>query len=81
MTREQFKQKTITHYHNKQLYAATEKNELQETINKLKHQQIANEQLIKTETAYQTTPLSQAIPKNVNMASVTNRGQQIIKLQ
>ena len=34
------------------------------------------EQPTKAETAHQITTLSQAIPKNVNTASVTNRGQQ-----
>ena len=67
---EQFKHETIKHVHNKQLYAASKKksntittniymhpqkvNELQEQINKLKHQQIANEQPRKTETKPQT---------------------------
>lgn len=35
--------KTIKQKYNKQLYAATEDNKLQEEINKLKDQQIANE--------------------------------------
>ena len=52
-------------------------NELQEEINKSKHQEIVIEQLTKTETAYQFTNLTQAIPKNVNTISLTNRGLQI----
>ena len=51
-------------------------NELQEEINKLKHQEIVIEQLTKTETAYQFTNLTQAIPKYVNTISLTNRGLQ-----
>ena len=51
-------------------------NELQEEINKLKYQQIADEQPTKAETTHKITSLSQAISKNVNTASVTNRGQQ-----
>ena len=51
-------------------------NELQEEINKLKHQEIVIEQLTKTETAHQFTNLTQAIPKNVNTISLTNRGLQ-----
>ena len=62
----------ITKKHKQQLKI----NELQEEINWQKHQQIANEQPAKTETAHQTANLSQAIAKNVNMGSVTNRGQQ-----
>ena len=46
-------------------------NELQEKINKLKHQEIADEQLAKAETAHKITCLSQAILRNVNTASET----------
>ena len=51
-------------------------NELQEKINKLKHQEIADEQLAKAETTHKITCLSQAILRSVNTASGTNRGQQ-----
>ena len=51
-------------------------NEFQAEINKLKHQQVAKEQPNKTKAAHHIANLSQAIPENVNTASVTNRGQQ-----
>ena len=46
-------------------------NELQEKINKLKHQEIVNQQPTKAATANQTANLSRAIRKNVNTVSVT----------
>ena len=42
----------------------------------LNHQQIANEEPTKCETANQITNLSQEIPKKLNTASVTNKDQQ-----
>ena len=46
-------------------------NKLQEKINKLKHQEIVNQQRTKAATANQTANLSPAIRKNVNTVSVT----------